>query len=260
MKIGIYTFSGTGNTAYIAKQMKNAIQSMDQDRVHQVDLYDIAKNPQFDPTIDVLILGGPIYAGNIPEKMIRWILRSIPKTATQTRAIVFTTSTGLGNAFGVDSMASKLIKKGYSVISKECFEMPRNFYFDRYLPESEDVVKNKFDDASHKVQSMTFDSLLDDSGEDRVWSDPHKGILGKDLLAELFSVIAKFMGKSLSADDSCIQCMKCVNHCPQANIRLSNGKIVFGKDCMMCTRCIHGCPVNAIAYKGKKFPQYNSFI
>jgi len=83
-----------------------------------------------------------------------------------------------------------------------------------------------------------------------------KGIVSKDLFAELFSVMAKFMGKSYSANENCTLCMKCIRNCPQKNISARKGKIVFGFDCMMCTRCIHDCPAHAIEYSRKTYRQY----
>ncbi len=86
----------------------------------------------------------------------------------------------------------------------------------------------------------------------------NKEILSKDLMAELFSVMAKFMGKSFRANQNCTLCMKCVKNCPQKNIKRKNDKIRFGFNCMMCTRCIHGCPSNAIEYSKKIYKQYDA--
>ena len=53
------------------------------------------------------------------------------------------------------------------------------------------------------------------------------------------------------ATDACIGCGKCVELCPLNNIRLENGKPVWGKNCTHCMACICYCPTKAIEY-GKK--------
>lgn len=259
MKIGIYYFSGTGNTKFVAELIKEITSKKDKKNI-SVDIYDISKNPKYDNNLDLLIIGGPIYAGNMPEKVIKWIIHNIPENTKNTKALVYTTSAGLLNAYGVDSISSKLKKKNFEIIGKECFEMPRNFYFGSYVENSTDEIGNMIFKAKHQVINLIetyIDKELEDLQELEI---SHKGILLKDLLAELFSVMAKFMGKSYKADDKCIQCGKCVKNCPQSNIKLGEKGTIYGNNCMMCTKCIHICPVGAISYKGKYYNQYKMFI
>ena len=75
-----------------------------------------------------------------------------------------------------------------------------------------------------------------------------------DLLADLFRLMAKSLGKSFQITEKCIGCGKCEKNCPQHNI--NHIKKRYANKCMMCTRCIHNCPVNAIDYKEKHINQY----
>ena len=61
------------------------------------------------------------------------------------------------------------------------------------------------------------------------------------------------------ATDACIGCGKCVERCPLNNIRLENGKPVWGKHCTHCMACICDCPKEAIEYgkKSKGKPRYH---
>ena len=61
------------------------------------------------------------------------------------------------------------------------------------------------------------------------------------------------------ATDACIGCGRCVELCPLNNIRLENGKPVWGKNCTHCMACICYCPKEAIEYgeKSKGKPRYH---
>lgn len=56
---------------------------------------------------DCLIVGGPIYAGNMPDELINWIRKVVPKGIGK-KAAVYSTSAGLDNAHGVKSIGKKV--------------------------------------------------------------------------------------------------------------------------------------------------------
>jgi len=240
--------SGTGNTKYIASETGRQLIEAG----YIIDISDIETETNFDD-FDILIIGGPIYAGNVPEKLIRYVLRKVPSSRGK-KAIVFTTSTGLLNAHGVLSLSNKLNKKGFDVVSNEKFILPRNYYFGHYSPMDDTYCKNLFNDAKKQISKLV-ESITSNN-----FTRPEiiiKGIIGKDLLAELFAMMAKFMGKSYSVNQNCTLCMKCIKNCPQNNIYKDDSKIQYKFNCMMCTRCIHGCPANAIEYSKKSYKQYS---
>lgn len=107
MKILNVYFSGTGNTKAIARGYERAIIESG----HSVVTSSI-ENLHEIPAHDFLIVGGPIYAGNMPDKLINWIRKIIPITDSNKKAIVYSTSAGLLNANGVKSIGKKLIKRG----------------------------------------------------------------------------------------------------------------------------------------------------
>lgn len=243
MKTAIYYFSGTGNSQYVAEQMKLQLENLS----HEVVIQSIEEEV-IDFDVDLLILGGPIYAGNIPEKMIRWILRHIPQT-TNTKAVVYTTSAGLKNANGVTSMGDKLIKKGYELLATPIYEMPRNYYFDGYEQTPYEEALEKIRHTTERIGEEMLEMLTSNS------IVIEEKVLKYDLLEEVMSVMTRFMGKNYVIGSSCIQCGLCQKSCPMSNINLSKKK-AYGLKCMMCTRCLHQCPVNAITYKGIAQEQY----
>lgn len=248
MKINIIYFSGTGNTKYIGDYLGHELEKAGS----EVKIDSIDKNPKIDENIDLLIIGGPIYAGNVPEKMIKWVLKNVPNKNID--CIVYSTSAGLKNANGVISLAKKLEKKGYNILSKDTYVMPRNFYFGSYEKNTDKEIKDMIEEVNKRM-----DILINQINEKSLTSLKKytKGVLGKDLVAEMFSVMARVIGKNFSVDDTCVKCGLCVKNCPENNIVFDDNKnIKFLNKCMMCTRCIHNCPKNAINYKSKKYEQY----
>lgn len=243
MKILNIYFSGTGNTQAIARGYERAITKAG----HSVVTSSIEKLHEI-PEHDFLIVGGPIYAGNMPDKLINWIRKKIPTNDSNKKAIVYSTSAGLLNANGVKSIGMKLIKKGYTLVDAPIFAMPRNFYIDKYDPTPEAIQKQQFEDAAagilKSVSKLDLDTVF----------DMKESVIMIDLLADVFRLMAKSLGKSFQITDKCIGCGKCEKNCPQHNIDFREK--LYSNKCMMCTRCIHNCPVNAITYKAKNIEQY----
>lgn len=243
MKISIIYFSGTGNTQSIALGYARALTKPRND-VFVSSIENITSLEDH----DLLIIGGPIYAGNMPDELINWVRKNIPPVTDNKKTIVFSTSAGLLNAHGVKSIGKKLIKKGYTIIDLPTFEMPRNFYIDKYEPTPVLTQNQQFT----KAAQIILDSVNKiDCSEPLIIKD---SVLMIDLLADVFRIMAKSMGKNFKIDDTCIGCGKCQRDCPKQNINFKDKK--FGNKCILCTRCIHNCPVNAIMYKGKKIEQY----
>ncbi len=243
MKIIITYFSGTGNTQAIALGYEHVLKK----NGHEVLYQSIEKLKEI-PDHDLLIIGGPIYAGNVPDELIIWIRKYVKRNVSNKKAIVFTSSAGLQNANGVVSMGKKLIKKGYHVIAMPTFEMPRNFYIDKYDPTPEDQQIRQFEKAAN---------LINDSVNKVDLSEPieiDQSVVMMDLLADVFRLMAKSLGKNFNINDNCIGCGKCERNCPKNNIDFKAKQ--YSNKCIMCTRCIHNCPVNAISYKGKLVEQY----
>ena len=243
MKIHIVYFSGTGNTMAVAKAYGKQLEHLG----HDVKIDTIEGKQSIEPH-DFLIVGGPIYAGNMPHELIQWVRRHVPKSNGPKKAIVFSTSAVLGNAHGVKSIAKKLIKKGYEITDAACFEMPRNFYIERYDPTPEADQIRQFKQAAEMIVQS-----IETMGKATTYNVTSSVIM-IDMLADIFAIMAKSMGKKFEIDETCIQCGICEKNCPKENITVATK--TYHNRCILCTRCIHSCPVGAISYKGKKIEPY----
>jgi len=121
MNILIKYSTGTGNTRYIADVLSSELKKSG----NEVECSAIEVESDF-KSFDLLVVGGPIHAGNCPEKLIRYVIRKV-LVVQHKQAVVFSTSTGLLNAHGVLSLSTKLHKKGYDILVNERFIMPRNY-------------------------------------------------------------------------------------------------------------------------------------
>lgn len=64
-----------------------------------------------------------------------------------------------------------------------------------------------------------------------------------------------------SADETCVQCGWCVDHCPVDNIDMTADGVTFREACILCMRCYHFCPQQAIQCTDRtrnvrRFPRY----
>ena len=54
--------------------------------------------------------------------------------------------------------------------------------------------------------------------------------------------------RPFTVSDACVSCGRCEQACPLGNIRLRDGRPVWGGRCTHCMACICGCPAKAIEY------------
>ena len=81
-----------------------------------------------------------------------------------------------------------------------------------------------------------------------------------------FALMSRGLGKThadrvkkFAANGDCIGCGTCVKICPRGNIRLEDGRPVFGALCIGCLSCVQYCPKQAInigriTEKRERFP------
>lgn len=215
MKINILYFSGTGNTKYVADYLGEKLKNEN----HIVKVDSIDENPILDKDVDLLIIGGPNYASNVPEKLLKWVNKNVPKN--NSNAIVYCTSAGKVNAYGAESLAKKLTQKGYNIIGKDAYVMPRNFYFGKYSQNTNDEISQMLNETNEKLD-MLINRIK--HNEYKFENIENNNVFKIDVFAKLFNLIAKTIGKSFSVDDTCIKCGKCINNCPKNSINYNNKK------------------------------------
>ena len=231
---GIYVFSGTGNTLKCAAALRDALAELGAEAVlHEV------KDGSEKAAEDDLVLCYPVYGFNAPLPMLRFC-RGLEKG--RGGRVWFLKTSGEPLRLNDNSSAELtriLRKKGFDIRGEFGYIMPYDIIF-RHTDEAASLM---WETAKRRIPAAAKAIA---AGEGTL---PAPGAAAK-----LMSVICRIEhgfypvnGRLFRVDKSkCLRCMKCVESCPEGNIRYVNGRFKFGGRCVCCTRCAFGCPADAI--------------
>lgn len=246
MKIAIFYFSGTGNTAKVVDKYKYCFEQVghtvtitqiekafDNKGKLQAEIVDIAKNA------DIVGLGCPVHAFNAPSIVLKFA-KQLPKANVIKRTFIVNTS---GEPLKFNNIASlklkHILKRRKLLVTNEYrYCMPYNIIFRH----NDTMVYKMWRTAERLMPLDTYEILR---------GIPHK--LDKVFLGNTIAWLmrcehwgGRLNGRQYKVDDKCVQCLKCVKECPTHNITVVDGKLKFGKKCLMCMRCAQLCPKDAI--------------
>ena len=243
----ILYFSGTGNSAYVAKRIGKEID----DEV--IDLFEKIRNNDFSEIHSErpLIIVAPTYAWRIPHMVQRWI-ENTPFTGNQKIYFILTCGGSVGNASKY--LAKLCEKKKMDYCGCMGIIMPENYIALFSTPTQEkafqiiEKAEPVIDQALCRIKDGTVFPQMNITFMDTL----NSGIIN-DLFYPLFVHSKKFY-----ATGECISCGKCVNVYPLNNIHMENGKPVWNNECTHCMACICRCPKEAIEYgeHSKGLPRY----
>lgn len=233
----ILYFSGTGNSEYAAKRIGNQTGDEVMDLFEKIRSHDYSTLHSERPWVVVV----PTYAWRIPRIVQQW-LEHTGLTGDKRIYFVMTCGGNIGNA-------GKYLKplcerKNLTYLGCAPVTMPENYIAMFSTPSKEEALEtirkseHVIDQAAGLIKNNTPFPERSMTLQDHV----NSGIVN-DLFYPLFVHAKKFY-----ATEACISCGKCVALCPLCNIRLDQGKPVWGKNCTHCMACICRCPAKAIEY------------
>ena len=232
----ILYYSGTGNSAYIARKLARELGDellSVRDRIKNGDTGGV--------TADRLIFCVPTYGWRIPRIVEKWIDET-QFDGNVPAWFVMSCGDGLGNA-------AKYIKKlcerkRFRYMGTAQIIMPENYIALFDAPE-EDKAREIIASGAGQIAET---ARMIGAGETL------PGVPVK-LMDRIYSTVVnpvfyRFIVKAdkFRADDKCVGCGKCVSECPLNDIRLVDGRPVWGDNCTHCMACICGCPTGAIEY------------
>lgn len=244
--IGIFYFSGTGNTKMVAKLLATEFNRY----ISVVNVIAIDELLKTNKTAevekyDIIGFGYPVHAFNAPRIFFEFIEQL--QDGKQKKTFIFKSA---GDPFmqgGSTALVRKALqKKGYDVLYERLFVIPANVlvrYQDR-------LIKQLYNTAVQRVKTMVNEILSETT-------KIQKNTFFSNFLTAAFSSMenygARFFGKNLYVSKSCNLCGICISNCPTNNITKQKGHIRFHSKCTLCMRCIYRCPVNAISPRFLKF-------
>lgn len=248
MKIILYFFSGTGNTAAVAELYQ---QYLTDDEVAIYRISDNSATPPSPTDFDLIGIGYPIHAFCAPEPIIQFV-KGLPAVENK-RTFIFKTS---GEGLHINDCSSQkvigiLSRKGYDVLFERHFVMPYNMIY-RHC---DGMAKHMWIYAKALVKANCIEikngcrEKVKKSSFFRIWTAP-VGFIERHF--------AHFHGTAFRVDLSkCLHCGKCIKNCPKNNIAEQNGKYKFGHNCVLCMGCSFNCPADAIKIGIFKFWKVN---
>ena len=230
--IGIYVFSGTGNTLRCARALETALTEMGV----SVNLHEISDGSETATERD-LLLCYPVYGFNMPR-----ILKTFCRNLNGGGNVWFLKTSGEPLHLNDNSSAEliRILKKnGYRIKGEFHYIMPYNMVF-RHTDEQASLMwetaKRRIPDAAKRIAN----------GEET----PIRAPISAKIVSALCRIEHWFYpknGRLFRVDPKkCVRCKKCVKNCPTKNITFENGRFRFGKSCIGCVRCSFNCPTGAI--------------
>lgn len=234
----ILYFSGTGNSRYVAKK----IAEISGDEV--ISINQRLKSQDYSTVFSErpLVFVGPIYAGRLPRVMDNYIRKV---NFTGTKRVYFIGTCAQTPWLTVEYVEKICKEKSFALWGFHSVVMPQGYIVGGGTQPKEvnDKVLKKAEPKIIKIAETIRDKQMLPKEQ------PGKAIMSKVLNPIMYSMMIS--AKGFTATDKCTGCGKCEIRCPLNNVRLFNGKPIWGNDCTHCMACIAGCPAEAIEY-GKK--------
>lgn len=230
-------FSGTGHTKAVAEVLKKRIEN---ELGFSVLLHSIEEGeaPNLEE-FDLVIFSYPIHAFNMPLDYERYI-RRLDLSKGKSYAIVKQSGEPhFLNDASSRTLLRRIRRSGKPFHGEWHLLMPYNIHF-RY-PDS--LVKRILEG-----DRLLIDAFLKTLEIGRTCSPKERFLLSPiGWLFRIERLAGPLTSGGYKVDSSrCVSCLRCVRSCPRKNIRLEDGKIMFGKDCLLCMRCAFHCPTDAI--------------
>lgn len=235
----ILYFSGTGNSAYVAEKIGRQAEDETVNLFEKIRSHDFSEIHSDKPWVVV----SPTYAWRLPRIVQEWLMKT---KLTGCRNIYFVLTCG-GNIGNAGVYAKKLcVSKGMQFYGCIPVVMPENYIALFTAPAEEETLAiiRRADEAIEKAALLIKTKEIY-TQSDITWKDRMNSGIVNDLFYPVFVHAKKFY-----VTEACVSCGKCEKLCPLENIRLENGRPVWGKSCTHCMACICKCPKEAIEYGG----------
>jgi ferredoxin/flavodoxin len=255
MKISLYYFSGTGNTAWMAQRLAEHLTGLG-DQVTAASCEDVPASSVDPAACDVIGIAFPVH-GSFAPAVFRDFLDGLPPGEGKPLFAVTTAGYAAGDTAWY--AVRPLRDKGYEPFLLSNVLMGNNFYVPPmdFLPVTPpEKMPQKLAKARRKIAAL---AELVHRRKSRVeGADPLGRLLG---IGQRWSMqFESLVFKDFFADENCTRCGWCVRHCPANNVEMNGAGVKFLDGCIHCMRCYSFCPVRAIQVTEKtKHAKYRRY-
>ena len=222
MKTILFYFSATGNSLTTARAIAAALEDCT-----LVPVAALKDEPAVPVDADRVGFVYPVYYSDMPH-LVRRVISRMDFTGTP---YIFSVCTCRGHDGIVAQRLDALLQTRGQTLSRHLrVFLPGNSRVSPPEKDAEQLADQKRATAEMLAQ-LTEWTVEDCSPKDELKNSPvHDAANMRGLLAE----------------DNCTGCGTCVRVCPMQNVRLLDGRAVFGNECTSCLACYHWCPEKAI--------------
>lgn len=237
MKVLFVCFSGTGNTRRVCETLQGELESAG----HEAKIISIhaGKAQLKDEEFDILVVGYPVHAFNAPKPALDF-LKSLPKWEGEKPCYLVRVSgepLSMNHAAGI--LPKRILRRrGFRVMGEFHYVMPYNIIF-----RHSDGMAARMDLAMKRRAKE--DALFICQGKGKVY---HNGPVRRavSFVLRIEHPAMKRIGRHFRVSEDCVGCGLCETVCPQGNIKIADGRPVFGKNCAGCMGCSFQCPKDAL--------------
>jgi len=235
----IYYFTGTGNSLKVARDLAQELGN--------AEVIPIVKvlDKELNLSTDRIGVVFPCHMMGVPVIAVKFLKK------LKTDNYVFVVVVNGGGMYGTAIRARNILKKTGTILAAGFgIKMPSNYtpMGGALLKKEQDVLFWREKARVKEIAQIIRDGKLNIFEKGPVLLN----IIMTGIVNRIFTPLIPFIAKkSFWADENCRGCDICVRVCPVGNIKLVNGKPVWGNKCTMCFACLHWCLKHAIQF-GKK--------
>lgn len=232
----IVYYSGTGNSKYVASMLADLLD----DELLNANEYIKGNKAAIVKSEKPYVFVSPVYV-SAPAKVFEDFIHCGCFDGNKKAYFVMTCAGGMG---ACPAYCARLSENKFEYMGCTQIEMPQNylvFFTTNDKEKSAEIIAAAEPEIRKLAELIAADKSFPDSGMKK-W----ELISTEMILAPYYKWFMK--AKKFAVSDECIGCGLCVKSCPLNNIKLVDGKPVWGDSCTHCVACINRCPKQAIEY------------
>lgn len=234
MKREIYYFSGTGNSLFVAKIIKEKLGAK-----AIIPISKFSDQKELRVTADEVGIVFPSYCMTAP-KVVKEFLKKIKFERKDVYFYIIVTHNNQPGQSGVD--ANKILKNRV------------NYYDTVLMPGNSVIMKdwtNPIEEVNKRLENCdeNIDKIVENIKNRKIEFREIKesrlelftGRINDVFINKFYKIYKKFW-----TNDKCNSCGLCKKICPMNSIKVENKKVIWNNNCEACLACYHWCPQKAV--------------